>query len=73
MYFLYLGRSRTTENSAICIGDVNAKPGAGKRIELVKTAANARYVPDSRGGWPGRSGWLVFVRNTTLFAPAPGS
>ena len=52
-HFLYLARSGGQGKSAILVGSVDGKPGASPRMELVKAAANAKYVPPGSARWRG--------------------
>ena len=68
-HFLYLARTDNREKDALCVGSVDARPASAKRIEVMKTAADAFYVPAAGSGiWPMQAGWLLFLRETTLFA-----
>ncbi|MEO7145578.1 MAG: protein kinase [Bryobacteraceae bacterium] len=68
-HFLYLARSTVREKSAICVGSIDDQPGTRRRNELVKVNSNGVYGPSLGGGlWGGRAGWLLFLRERTLFA-----
>jgi Tol biopolymer transport system component len=68
-HFLYLARSSAAGMSAIRIGSIDDQPGGARGIEVTKASANARYVPpDGIGWWESPSGWLLFMRDTVLFA-----
>jgi Tol biopolymer transport system component len=67
-HFLYFVRSGLRGANAICVGSVDGQPGTGRRIEVVKAATNAKYVPPPDGAIWRSAGWLLFLRETTLFA-----
>ncbi|MDQ6700798.1 MAG: hypothetical protein M3Z36_11520, partial [Acidobacteriota bacterium] len=68
-HFLYLAWSILPDKSAIRVASLDAKPGVDEPIELLKAGSNGIYAP-LLGGRIGlrRGGWLLFHRNTTLFA-----
>ncbi len=70
-HYLYLARSTVLEKSAIRVGSLDQKPGVDPGIELLKSESNGVYAPLLGGGiGPGHRGWLLSLRDTTLFAQA---
>jgi len=67
-HFLYAVRRALDENSAIFAGSIDARPGPEQRLELVKTLLNGVYAPPGGPDWIGRAGWLMYLRENTLFA-----
>jgi Tol biopolymer transport system component len=57
-HFLYQARHNNRDQSAICVASADGKPGPGRHMELMKSHTNAIYA----------NGWLLFLRDATLFA-----
>jgi eukaryotic-like serine/threonine-protein kinase len=62
-HLLYLVRRTTRDQSAICVGSLEAGKGSDHCIELVKATGNAVFAPAAAGR---HDGWLVFARGNTL-------
>ncbi len=68
-HFLYKARSLSPEQTTIRVGSVDTKPGVDQDVELLKADSNGVYAPLAAGGAGSKdAGWLLFLRNTTLFA-----
>jgi Tol biopolymer transport system component len=59
-HFLYMGRSRDVEKTAVFVGDLESK----ERKQIVSGDTTAMYAP-ALGGYPG---YLLFMRDRTLMA-----
>jgi Tol biopolymer transport system component/predicted Ser/Thr protein kinase len=64
--FLYISRRRNQGNGVICVASLERPQ---QRTELMRSDFNGLYAPDPVGNLRPRSaGWLLFLRDTTLFA-----
>ena len=63
-HFLYHRTSGTPETIGIFVGSLDAKPAEQKSKPMVITDRQGAYAPLQSGGL----GWLLFVREDTLFA-----
>jgi serine/threonine protein kinase len=57
-HFLYQARNTNREKSAIRVGSLDEKSAPNRHIELLRNRYNAMYA----------NGWLLFLRDSTLFA-----
>ena len=65
-HFLYHRASGTPESTGIFVGSLDAKPGEQNTKPVLIADRQGAYAPSQSGGL----GWLLFVREDTLFAQA---